>query len=281
MQKTILITTGCLFLILSGLFYFQCLSLNRLRLKNDTLRTEIENLKTGSSQSHDAQTDDAQPRNELPRLRGEIARLHQLLEEAEAMISSLTNSPVETTDSSAENFLINAHTNLAWGQTLIVGGWKRAAEKRSYVLLQATNGNEGQSFGLHARFYEIPEQVIKQDGMEALNTDTNKNSIKAVISLTATDHIVGTLTRAGLKPNGIANYSQKHYDPVRYERRDAWGGNQVLLTMTTRSYQKEGTRWISSSDPVLVVIPIVSPDRQSLQLTVSGLLNYPRNPTNE
>ena len=281
MQKPILITTGFLFLVLSGLFCFQSLSLNRLRLENDTLRAEIGNLKTALTTSPEPQTDVAQLRNELSRLRGEVVRLNQLLEEAEAMIASLTNLPVETNDSSAENFLINAHTNLAWGQTLIVGGWKRAAEKRSYVLLQATNGNEGQSFGLHARLYEIPEQVIKLDGLEALNADTNKNSIKAVISLTTTDRIVGTLTRSGLKPIGSANCSLKSYDPVSYERRDVWGGNQVLLTISTRSYPKEGTRWISSPDPVLIVIPIVSPDRQSLQLTVSGLLNYPCNPTSE
>ena len=280
LRKSILVSTALLILALAGLIWFQSFSLKQLKHENEALRAETENIRALPSEMAEPQVSSTTNQDDLLRLRGEVARLHRSLAEARATIESLTNSPAETSDSPVENYLINVQTNLTWGETLVVGGWKMANDARGIIFIQAMHRPEFSSFSLRAQLFSVSDQMLSKLQLDVLKVDSKRSSNHVVLSPDEADRISGVLRIAGLKPLAVGALGPaKLYDNITFKRRDDWGGKQYSLFLHPEPDPLSMANGFFSDPlrPVLIVTPSVSPDRQSIQLTVSALINYPLN----
>lgn len=110
---------------------------------------------------------------ELPRLRGEVARLRRDLTTATNQLARQPAPrpappvPAETPQTNVVTFTGTARASLAPGQTLVMGGWPSEAGKRTLAMFTPNVAAADGSVTIGGMFVQVPEAVLATPGWEA------------------------------------------------------------------------------------------------------------------
>jgi RNA polymerase sigma factor (sigma-70 family) len=149
-----------------------------LREENRALRDQLEQTQgMGAQASLEEQGDSQQSRDaqrEVLRLRGEVGRLRRELQGASAQ----ANGPAQADDrENAPTNVISGFTplqaavrsQLALGQSLVVGGWPGHAGDRVFLLaVPQITGDNADQIAVHFAAMEIPESVVADFGLNGI-----------------------------------------------------------------------------------------------------------------
>ncbi len=218
------------------------------------LQAEVDRLRALEAEAQTLR----QQNRDLPRLRGDLARLRQELAAATNRSSATAvNRSVETTPAPASQtnfatFTGTARASLASGQTLVMGGWPLEPGKRTLALFTPETGEGGKPDGILIRglYVQVPESALAGPGWEQFQAVTKDANSSGVFD---TDH-AKALVEALRKLPGVEILSQPRLST----------GSGVTGTIFVG--EENGASVITTLSPVL------SPDSQSIDLTVSNAL---------
>lgn len=262
-----------------GGLYWQQQQLRRTREENTQLRAgagELESLREEVTRLRQTQIDPAelqrlrQGQAELLRLRGETSQLRRQLKEeqqpkrtAPAKESPPASAATETAAPPVETFTANARASLGLKQTLITGGWMiPPGGKRGIVLVEpALSGDGGQpgQVVIQTKFVELPEDVLSKTGLDGLKFEGKESSSQAVLDAEQSQALINSLKETqGVNILSAPTISTQD-------------GRQAEMKLG-------GTRTVNGVTfevgPSVDVLPRLSPDGTSIDLTVTAQLRY-------
>jgi type II secretory pathway component PulM len=283
--KPKLLTFGVIVLasLITGLFWQQQ-QVQQMRADNARLvanRAELDALRDEILRLRQAQVDPAelerlrQGQAELLRLRGEASQLRRQLKDVEQARRSarVKESPpasavVEEEAAPVETYTATVRVSLASKQTLITGGWAVPNNKRGLVLIEPAIGGDADQAGqviIQARFVELPEEVLSKVGMDGLKSDGKESSIQSILTAEQSEAVLSELKET----QGVNVLSAPKISTL--------DGRQAQMKVG-------GTRTVNGVvfevGPSVDVVPHVSPDGNSVDLTVIARLRY-QTPNNE
>ena len=211
--------------------------------------------------------------SELARLRGDATQLRRQMNELQsarniaalartnAASASETNQPPPI-----DKYTANVRARLAWNQTLVAGGWRTAEGKRILVLVepQLIKNNENEAtlprqLSLRAKYLELPDEALTQLGLAKLASDEKENSSQMVLTPEEMALVFETLKQS----RGTDLLSAPEVTTL--DRRQAQ--IKVVDVMKTPSGEEYEV------GPSVDVVPTISPDGDSVDLTVLARLN--------
>ena len=240
----------------------------------DSLRDEISRLR--QSQVDPAELERLrQGQAELLRLRGEASQLRRQLKDAEQARRSArvkdsppVSAPVEEESAPVETYTAAVRASLASKQTLITGGWAVPNGKRGLVLIEPAIGSDADQAGqvvIQARFVELPEEVLFKLGMDGLKSDGKESSAQSILTAEQSEAVISVLKET----QGVNVLSAPKISTL--------DGRQAQMKVG-------GTRTVNGVvfevGPSVDVVPHVSPDGNSVDLTVIARLRY-QTPNNQ
>ena len=274
------------FLILAGfvlagfalLLFFQQRAFQDLARQNAILRTkaaEAELARAEAAPAALAPEDSSELQRlrasqpELLKLRGEVAQLRRQLQELQAAsggsipVSPDTPTAPEQPASPIETYAARVHASVAWGQTLATGGWLLASGKRGVVLIQpelaGAAGQPGQLV-LQTRIVEMPEEVFDQVGLNGLKSDGKQSSAQTILNPEQAEGLVKALGRTvGVDLLSAPKISTLDGRPAQLKVADT-------RVISGKTYE---------SGPVVDIVPQISPDGNSVDLSVLAQLRLP------
>lgn len=204
--------------------------------------------------------------SELPRLRGEVARLREearaasaKIREAEAIQTALarfmSNTPLVRTFVSPLTV-----AEASWGEAVVMGGWKLPSGKRALMLAMPRQEQTPQAVGVKASILEYTEEAGAALGLEEFNSDAppprrrklSASEVEALVS--AAKESSGISVRDGFSLTTLSG------------RRARLQSGETHMTPAGENY------WTGAA---LDLVPTISPDGQSVQMTLSSQLNCP------
>ena len=278
-------------LIAGGVFVLACLTaglywqhqqLRRLRADNvrlladgagqESLRQEISRLQ--QSHADPAELERLrQSQSELLRLRGEVSRLRQQLKQAElagrippAKGSSAEAAPAEVPPSPVETYSASLRASLASKQTLVTGGWPTADGKRTVLLVEPVIG-EAEMAGqvtIQTRFAEMPEDVLIKAGLDWMKSDARESTAQSILDPEQAAHLLATLENSP----GVNVMSAPKVSTLD-------GRQAQIKTVNLRTFGPGETHELG---PVVDVVPYLSADGRSVNLTVIAQLKLESTP---
>jgi hypothetical protein len=259
----------------AGLFWQQ-LQLRRAREENALQRAraaELESLREEVSRLRQTQIDPAelerlrQVQSEILRLRGETSQLRRQLKEEQqarrntpAKEAQTTKAPAEEFALRVENFSATLRASLPSGHNLITGGWTTANGKRTLVMVEPIIGESDQKgqVTIQTRFVEMPEEVLAKFGLNGLKVEGKESSGQFVLDPAQTAQLVAALEQT----QGVDLLSLPNVTTL--DDRQA-----QIKTVNLRTVAPGDTREIG---PVVDVVPHLSPDGRTVDLSVSARL---------
>lgn len=261
----------------AGLFW-QHQQLQRMRADNARLHAdgaELDSLRDEISRLRQAQPDPAdlerlrQGQTELLRLRGEASQLRRQLKDVEQARRSarVKDSPpvsalAEEEAAPVETYTAAVRASLTSKQTLITGGWAVPNNKRGLVLIEPAIGGDADQAGqviIQARFVELPEEVLSKVGMDGLKSDGKESSAQSILTAEQSEAVISMLKET----QGVNVLSAPKISTL--------DGRQAQMKVG-------GTRTVNGVvfevGPSVDVVPHVSPDGNSVDLTVIARLRY-------
>ena len=274
--------SALLVVALAALIFWQNKIANDLKTENAQLRqqaAELESARDENARLVQSQIDPAEleglrsVQSEVIRLRGEVSRLRQQLKEAQAasakraaLSQSTVEAPAEQAASPVETYEATTRGTVGWTQALVTGGWATHAGKRALFFIQPetdeTSGQPGQ-ITLQTRIIEAPDEVLAQIGLDALKSDAKQSSSHTVLTREQVEAVIKTLE------------STPGVNVLSAPRLSTADGRQaqvkVMDSKTINGQQYE-------VGPTVDIVPRISPDRASVDMTVIARLQLPTSP---
>jgi len=256
-----------------------------LRIENAELRAraaEMELLREENSRLTRLQTDPAElqrlrnAQSELLRLRGEVTQLRQQLKDkqvASGKPAASATPPKETASTPAdqpvppvETYVATTQAAVGPQQTLITGGWKLPSGKRAVVLIQprvwSGAANEPGQVMIQTRIAELPDEVLAQVGLDRLKSETKQSSSQAILSSEQTELLVNTLQQTA----GVDLLAAPKIMTLDGRQAQVKVSNEIKTAASGESYE---------IGPSIDIVPRISADGASVDLSVSAQLRFP------
>ena len=261
---------------LGALLVWQQRALQELRAENSALRrtaAEMEAAREESARLAQTNIDPAEVQrlragqSELLRLRAEVSQLRQQLKTTEAgsakraaSAPDTASTPIDPPGSPVQTYVANTRASVMWQQTLITGGWKISPGKRALVFVQPQTDGANNQLMVQTRIIEVPEEVLSQVGLDALKSDDKQSFSQAILSSGQSDIILKALEKA----NGV----QILFAP----KVTTLDGRQAQVNVMNEQMISGATYQVG---PSVDIMPRISPDHTSVDLTVSAQLRLP------
>lgn len=287
----------------------------KLAMENASLRQQL-----AEQQAHNARTTEPEPdpdevqrlrqmQSELPRLRGEVRRLHQQLEAVSAQASQASAATNAVEESAVTNVLsgftplqASVHSQVATGQALVVGGWPGHPGERLLVLaVPRITGENADQVAIEFTAMEIPERILADFGLDALRTESTQSALSTVLAvgqLEALHRTLDTMFQELIKNNtvdqapsrgeclnslGLGSVTSTNGQPVSLNYclaayGDTWYGvsaNGIRgVGDTIRAHTSDDTELDLGPDsgPLFTMIPVILSDRHSIDLSLQATI---------
>jgi len=258
-----------------GVIFWQHQKLQDLRQEHLRLELRLSELQESNDQKEriEEKPDPAKSEQikkdqvELLRLRDEVGRLRRQARLAQSPDGKQkspepdeTKADLEETPGPVDKFVSNARAVLAPQETLVTGGWKTPGGKRALVFVEpGIEGTPGQpaQVTIRSRVVEVPEEVMSRLGMEGLISEGKQSSAQTVMSKSQIDALFKTLEQS----TGV--------DIRASHRITTLDGRQGQVSVfNQKSIQGQNYELGHSID----ILPQISPDRNSIDLTVISRL---------
>ncbi len=273
-----------------GLFYWQHGQIRELKAENaslealasevDLLREEAEELKKRQVSPEEAERA-RQSQAELLRLRGEVSRLRDQLKKEQSanqaaaqQRAAVVPAPVtEEAPPPVETYTATLRATLAPQQTLVAGGWKMPNGNRVIVMVEPSLiGNAGEpaqgeaaQVSIQARFVELSPESMQKFGLDGVRAEGRESSYQGVLSNEQTQALMSQLQET----QGV--------NVMTAPRISTQVGRQAQINATSR-------RTIDGADydvgHSIDLVPRISPDGTTLDLSVTAKLRRETNPQN-
>lgn len=247
--------------------------------EGDLLKEEVEQLRKKAADAGELEKA-RQAQSELLRLRGEVSQLReQLKKERDARVAAerktaasagLQNTP-EQQAVPVETFSATLRASLAPQQSLVTGGWTLPNGKRAIVMVEPalidSAGNLAQSgeatqVVVQARFAEMPDEVLEHLNLQSMRTSGKESNAQSIMEPAQQKWLQEQLE----KTQGVNLLSAPRVTTL--------DGRQARIEVT-RSLNIDGTDY--SVGPSLDVIPYISADRNTLEMTVIAKIRQATN----
>ena len=257
-------------------WFWQQQQLRRSREENAQWRagaTELDSLREEVTRLRQTQIDPAelqrlrQVQSEMLRLRGETSQLRRQLKEeqqakrdAPAKETPPASPPTEAPVSPVQTYSANLRATLPAGHCLIAGGWATTNGKRTLLMVEPIIGESDQAgqVAIQARFVEMPEEALTKVGLDSLRTDGKDTSGQLVFDPERFAQLLASLTNTA-EVNILS--APQVFAPD--------GRQSKIQMVTVRTVAPGDTRELG---PVLDLVPRLSPDGRSVDLSVSARL---------
>lgn len=255
-------------------------ALNAAAAEGDLLKEEVEELRKKAVEA--AELEKARKaESELLRLRGEVSQLRDQLKkeraartaaERNAAASAAQQNTPEQQTVPVETFSATLRASLAPQQALVTGGWTLPNGNRAIVMIEPAlidaAGNlappgEGTQVVVQARFAEMPDEVLDKLGLQSMRAAGKESSSQTIMEPAQQQWLREQLE----KSQGV--------NVLAAPRVVTSDGRQARIEVT-RSLSIDGTDY--SVGPSLDVIPYISADRNSLEMTVIAKIRQATNP---
>jgi len=282
MTKGRLVISITLMSVTAGVLIFsQARQIERLEMEKiswgetvgETYRLREENRKLAQSQPDATELQRLQAgQAELLRLRNEVAQLRRELKDKQlaaakpvtvAKEASLTTSdpPVSPVDT----YVAQTRATVGWQQTLITGGWMLPSGKRALVLVQPQRvENSSKEIGVQTRIIELPDTVLSQVGLQGLASENKQSSAQAILTREGADALLQGLEKA----SGVELLSAPTITTL--------DGRQAQIKVANE-VQNAGSGETYETGPLIDIVPWISPDGTSVELSVIAHLRLPTN----
>ena len=266
----------------AALFYWQHRSLRQLQAENaalDAAASELDLLREEAEELRKSQIDPAEVERarlaqaELLRLRGEVSQLREQLKTAQqanraaerkdaavpAPVTGASASPVET-------YSATLRATLAPQQTLATGGWLMPNGKRGIVLVEPaiiSNAGGTAQVMIQTRFVELSDDALASVGLAGLKSQGKESTSQSILELEQSRLLIQSFeTTPGVNVLSAPRVSTSD-------------GRQARVSVTNR-------RTIDGAEyevgPTLDVLPQVSPDGKSVEMTIIAQMRLESNP---
>jgi hypothetical protein len=203
-------------------------------------------------------------RAELLRLRGEVAALRRAAK-ASARNSAANQPGTSDTGAAPEKapeptrLHASIHTQVPTGQTLLTGGWTCEPCKRVFALATPSiNGENCDQVLIKTKFIEVAESVLSQLGLDGFKVEGTESSLQQVFSAEQAESLLKQLRGT----DGV--------DLLGEARMTTLGGRQVEMLIA----QDPSAGGVARDPaPVMDVVPVISSDKKSIELTLQAGLN--------
>lgn len=280
MKNIGLLLIGLLLVAVGGLLVWQHNIIHRLQTENASLRqatSELQALRDENARQSQGRIDPAELERlragqlELARLRGQVAQLRrQASEVAGKRPAPLFNTPpaatTETAAAPVETFTATTRVAVPWKQTLVTGGWTLPSGKRALVFIQP-NPVEGDQTGqvdLQARIVEMPDATFTQLGLVGLKSGDKQSTASALL----TAEQAAVLIKALEQTEGV--------NVISAPRVTTLNGRQAQVKVVDMKTAPSGEQY--EVGPSIDLVPQISADRASVELSVSAHLSLPTTP---
>ena len=275
---------------LSALLVWQNRMIQRLQLANAEMlaqTAELESLRAENSRLVKSQTDPAEldrlraAQTELLRLRGETTRLRQQLktkQDAQKITppSEQAVTAEEPPASPVDAYVANVRANVPWQHALVTGGWTTPGGNRALLLIEPhVVGRAGQILTdaatpgaqvvLRTRIVELPDELLTQAGLGALRADGRQSNSQLILTPEQAEKLLKSF-QGVVGANILASPTV-----ITGDGREAQV--KVVEAKTTASGENYET------GPTINIVPTISADRASVDLSVSARLQYPAAPS--
>ena len=281
MTKPRILVGSVLFLaVVAGLLLWQQKAVRSLESENSRLRQatlELESLRDENARLAQGRIDPAElerlraGQSELIRLRGQVAQLRRQVAEAANKRPAPVpeNPPAAAPEPSAppvETYSATAHAVVPWKQTLVTGGWTLQSGKRALVLIQPhpVEGDQAGQVMLQTKIIEMPDSVFTQFGWDGMKTDGKLSSLSGLLTVEQTD----ALTKALEQMEGVSVLAAPKVLTA--------DGRQAQVSVVDVKTSPSGEKY--EVGPSIDLVPTISSDRKSVELTVSAQLKIPTTP---
>jgi type II secretory pathway component GspD/PulD (secretin) len=167
-------------------------------------------------------------------------------------------------------FVAKAQANVGDGQTLVTGGWPTTPGKRALFLVTpqvaAVSDGSQQQITFSTVVFEAAEEVLASLGMDSFKADSKESSLQGV--LTAAES--GVLLKALKATPGV--------DVLSAPRVITLDGRQAQI-QDTQLKTVPGCSEPVSIGPMINLLPRLSEDHKSVEVTVQVQLNLPNQPS--
>ena len=286
MTKPKLIVLGVLLLAcIAASIFWQQRTLRRLESENAGLRERtagLESLRDENLRLAQAQVDPAElerlrrGQSELLRLRGEVSQLRQQLKEEQRAAAKRAFPVQEAPPSTApgdepvapvETYTADTRAIVAPRQNLVTGGWTTPSGKRALFFIQPEiDGADVQAgqITLQTWIVELPETALTQLGLDGLKSAGKQSSTQAILTTEQAEAILKALENtAGVDLLSMPKITTLHGRQARVQVSD-------VKTISGETFEV---------GPSVDILPHLSADRTSVDLTVSAQLRLQASPS--
>jgi hypothetical protein len=273
-KSTLLLATGFVLGFGLGFFVWQNHIGNRLREENARLLAQskdAESLRDANAKLTSERVDPDElkrlrdTQTELLRLRGQVVQLRQRISETPSTAISQSQSLATTNQdleaSPVETYAATASAKLEWNSALVTGGWKLPSGKRALVFLQPTPEATPNTVNVRARIVEVPDETVRSLPFLEGEREANGNGMVPAAA-------AAVMFADFEKKEGTSVISSPSVTTL--------SGRQAQIAVTESFTGPDGKNY--STGPVIDLIPTISPDGQSVALSVELKLNVRRLP---
>ncbi len=281
MNKPRILAGVVLFLAaIAGLLLWQQRVIRSLESENAGLRQaalELQSVREENARLAQGRIDPAElerlraGQSELIRLRGQVAQLRrQVAESANKRPAAAPETPpataAEPSAPPVETYSATAHAVVGWKQTLVTGGWILPSGKRALVLIQPhlVEGDQVGQVELQTRIIEMPDSGFAQFGLDGMKTDNKLSSYSGLLTVEQTEAIIKALE------------NMEGVDVISAPKILTADGREAQVKMVDVKTAPSGEKY--EVGPSIDLVPKISSDGKSVELTVSAQLNLPSSP---
>jgi hypothetical protein len=203
---------------------------------------------------------------ELLRLRGEVSSLRRRIGELTAMPAAGANRAAGSDDTVQAPVVVTntvrAQTSLAPGEAFVTGGWPGLNEKRIFAFIAPEFAEDG-SVQITTRLAEVPESALNALELAQLKSESGESSARHILSAEQHSRLMNLLQET----EGV--------DILSTPRVATASGRQAQVQMVDM-FSFGGQ--VYPIGPVIDLVPEVSADRRTIDLTVSAQFLRKANP---
>jgi RNA polymerase sigma factor (sigma-70 family) len=244
-------------------------SVSRLRTQNFALQQQLQQAQETATEQlalAKAGTDELErlrrDQGELARLRGEVSRLRRELNTPASSSPRSEQASSESVTNASPDWLtgtLNVH--LGTGQTVVTGGWSSGSGQR--LLVFATPKIEGPNFDqvrIKTMLVSVPETLMGQFGLGALQVEGNASKVSAVIGADDSAAVIKALAQT----EGVSLLNEASVSTLS-------GRQTQIQVMDSGSINNppSAEEW----GPTFDFVPTVSEDKSSLDLKLVSVCN--------
>jgi len=283
MKKPFLVALVLVCVLIS--FIWVGITIRSFRMENAELRAsaaEMEQLREENSRLARLQADPAELQrlrnyqSELLRLRSEVTQLRQQLKDKQLLstksagpatsLKEKAATPGDQPVSLVDTYVATTQAAVGPQQTLVTGGWMLPSGKRAVVLIQprvwSGAANEPGQIMIQTQIAELPEGVLGQVGLDRLKSETKQSSSQAILTSEQTELLVNTLQQTA----GVDLLAAPKITTLDGRQAQVKVSNEIKTAASGESYE---------IGPSIDIVPRISADGASIDLTVNAQLRFP------